>query len=91
MPALADLPPQPMVVNVHSAPEAQGRDGQRLGEVAEQAFSHWENRMERLVLENGAEDGALSYEPVPLDAGFSIQVSYRYEGELQPLPYDWDE
>ncbi len=93
MPAVADLPPtRPRIVVLRPLPDAQGREARSLSEVAERVTSHWEDRAEELLsLLNGAGDEAFDYESVPLAPAGSVVVRYEIAGELQPLPYEWDE
>lgn len=92
MPAVADLPPKCQVVVVRPLPDAQGREGQSLSEAAELATRHWEDRAEQLVSHlSGLDADALDYESLPLVPTGSVVVRYEFAGELQPLPYEWDE
>ncbi|MCH7724876.1 MAG: hypothetical protein IH991_00130 [Planctomycetes bacterium] len=85
MPAVADMPPKPIIAVVQSVLDPQGREGQSLVQEAEKAFLHWENRAERLLsIENGAEEDAFSYEHVPLTKVGTIRVRYKTAQPLKP-------
>lgn len=90
MPAIAALPPRPPVVHVFPVADSFGEEGTYLSNAVEQAARHWEERAE-WILKHSDESDELDYEIVPLgDAGI-VRVKYEFAGEIQPLPYEWDE
>ena len=92
MPAIADMPPKPIIAAVQSVPDLQGREGQSLIQVAEKAFLHWENRAERLLsVQDGAEEDAFSYEHVPLTKVGTIRVRYKTAQPLKPRRFTMED
>jgi len=92
MPAVADLPPKHCWIIVRPLPDAQGSEGRCLSEAADRATLHWEDRAERLLSRlTGSVDDALDYNRVPLVPAGSVVVRYVFAGDIQPLPYEWDD
>jgi hypothetical protein len=89
MPAVA-APPKPTADYFLSGADAFGDEGEFVSRAASQSARHWEDRMECLLTQSAVTD-AFDYESVPLDKVASIRVAYRFVGDLEPMPYDWDE
>lgn len=72
-------------------PAAEGIEGQKVQAQVVEVLRHWWDRSEFYAIAEVAEDDALDYSIVPLDAAGSVKVKYRYAGQLRPLPYGLDE
>ncbi|MBX3439829.1 MAG: hypothetical protein KF861_20230 [Planctomycetaceae bacterium] len=90
MPAVADLPPKPAMNYLYSEAEAFGNEGEFVSKRAKHAAEHWEDRTECL-LSQSLESDEFDYQIVPLVKVGAIRVRYHFIGQIQPLPYEWDD
>jgi hypothetical protein len=88
---IADLPPEPPVVYTMPSADAQGDAGISVSEVAEQATQHWQDRAEWILVNNEQEEDPYGYNSVPLEHAGTMKVKFKFIGELEPMPYDWDD
>lgn len=98
MPAIAMLSPTEPVTSTSyfhahrwsDAPHAQGIEGRKVSEKAEEVYRHWSERAEVLVMRRKEVD-EFSYEHVPPNRIFHIKTRYVYIGKGLPRPFDLDD
>jgi hypothetical protein len=66
----------------------QGSEDKQLREAAGAALRHWQHRSEYLL---GVQDNSQDYISVPLEKALTVQVKYRYVGEMKPRFFPLDE
>ena len=72
------------------SPQAQGFEGKKVREAAEQALRHWNERAESLIAAaENADD--YSYVSVPANRTFYVKTRYVYAGKGTPRRFDLDE
>jgi hypothetical protein len=87
MHAVAELPPKvPVVIT-----DALGAEGLYILKAAERAALHLEERAEWILAETETPDGEIDYFAVPLATVRKVRVRYKFMGELEPMPYNWDD
>jgi hypothetical protein len=92
MATVADLPPGPLIRIIEPVAEAQGFEGRRILSNAEEAFQHWSERAEYLlVASDDVIPDDLSYDPVPFERAFTARVRYSDVGEMKPRQISDDE
>jgi len=99
MPAIATLPPtEPTVSILYSdvprwadAPYAQGIEGRKVFEKAEEAYRHLNEPAEVLLLMPREATDEFSYEHVPPKRVFHVKTRYVYLGKGLPRPFDLDD
>ncbi len=71
-------------------PQAQGLEGRKVREAAEQVLRQWNARAESLIAatENAEND---SYVSVPPNRVFYVKTRYVYGGRGTPRPFDLDD
>lgn len=89
MTIIAELPPEPAVVFTLPSADAQGDAGISVSELAEEVTRHWQERAE-WILANSEED-PYGYNSVPLKIVGTVKVRYKFIGEIDPMPYEWDD
>lgn len=98
MPALATLfatePTAPfsgyLNIPASDAPFAQGSEGRKVLERAEEVARHWHQRAEVLLMPR-KEAGDFSYQHVPPNRVFYVKTRYVYVGKGLPRPFDLDD
>jgi hypothetical protein len=79
---LPDLAPPILVEN-----PAQGTEGRYLERQARKVWRHWKQPSELVFGADSGEADEITYQSVPREKAFSIQVKYRYVGEMKPKPF----
>lgn len=70
------------------ASDAQSTEGRKILENAKEAYRHWSERGEALVLHC---DEVVSYEHVPPNRVFYVKTRYVYAGKGLPQSFDLDD
>jgi hypothetical protein len=97
MPAIAMSPLTEPVVPVScfyagrwaDAPHAQGAEGRKVSEKAEEVYRHWSERAEVLLMPREEADEFSTQ--VPPNRVFYVKTRYVYVGKGLPRPFDLDD
>lgn len=98
MPTIAELPQiaNPVAeVRRHLFGEqislGQGDEAIRLDEIAKEAFSHWSERAESLIVSTAELDEDFEYQHIFANARFTVKVRYELVGKLEPRRIELDD
>ena len=90
-------PPPPSIAEVRplyelcETPVAEGAEGRAIQDQVCEVMRHWRKRSDSQAITEDSDDIASAYSIVPMDDAGSVRVTYRYSGELEPMPYDLDD